>query len=392
MNTCGDLCFPRVHGICFHHSEVVLCDGQLPFPQHVLDASGGLPSEMRFDMEKPRMKVPVVYKVCPGWNASTLIASDTNSARWIRGLQMVADLSFMPIGNVGPNPHHEAEKVIPAIIFSQLTEFQDSQLFWFADPIDPLMISKWTLGLLNVFSEDLKVKYVQPVAKGEEPLCFEDAILFSGITNSGYIPNTQTHDWLRNRILKHCDIPVMTANRPIQNVVMVHRTNSSRNLKNFDDVKSFLEEELQTPVKMAIPGPWPFCDQVKLVAEADVVLTPHGSHNVNLLAVRPGATIFELFPLLYYVDWYKHYLHAGRVNFYEVFGTWPMEKSSMPFQMRVFTLFYGWKKCFSAKHCMNYGKKQGIYLDLEHFSSQLQTSISKCHITALRSSCIKKID
>ncbi|MCO5567807.1 hypothetical protein L7F22_021503 [Adiantum nelumboides] len=389
-NTCGMVCFPRVRGLCFHHTKVVLCDGQPPLPQHIIKASGGLPSLMRFYMEKPRMKVPVVHTACPGWNSSTLMSSGMNSARWIKGLQMVADLTLMPTGKVGPNPHHESEKVVPAIIFSQLSEFRNSSLYWFANPNDPLMISKWSLGLLDVFSEDLKVEYMPPVAKGEPPVCFEDVILFAGSTNSGYLPNTDTHDWLRNRILSHCNVPIRKANMPVQDVVIVHRPNSSRNIRNYEAVKNILEAELQVPVKMAVPGPWSFCNQVKLVAEADVILTPHGSQNANLLVVRPGATIFEVFPLLYYINWYKHYLHVGGVNFYEVFGTWPLENGSMPLLMRIYALLYGWRDCFSVRQCMNYGKSQEIYMDLDRLEFLLETLIGKCLIPVPYSRCFKK--
>ncbi|KAH7315205.1 hypothetical protein KP509_21G039800 [Ceratopteris richardii] len=390
-DTCGSLCFPRIHGMCFHHSEVTICDGQKPLPQHVVNAFGGLPIHMRFYMEKPRMKVPVKYKACPGWNSSSSKLSDSGSARWIKGLQMVADLTLMPTGRVGPNPHHEAEKIIPAIIFSQLSEFQDSRLFWFADPNDPLMISKWSLGLLDVFSKDLKVEYLQPVAKGDSPICFEDAIVFAGVTNSGYMPNMRTHDWFRNRILEYCNVPAKQANKPVQDVVVIHRPNSTRNIRNYNALQALLETELRVPVKIVVPGPWSFCDQVKLVAEADVILTPHGSQNVNLLVVRPGALVFEVFPLLYYVNWYKHYLHAGQMNLFEVFGTWPVENVSMPFHMRLYALMYGWRECFTVRRCMNYGKSQGIYVNLDHFGSQLHMLLSRCIISVPQSSCVKGV-
>lgn len=327
------------------------------------------------------MKVPVKYKACP---------SGADAARWIWGLQMVADLTLMPTGKVGPNPHHEAEKVVPAIVFSQLSEFKNSSLYWFADPNDPLMISKWSLGLLDVFSEDLSVEYMPPVGKGHPPVCFEDAILLTGLTNSGYMPNAHTHDWFRGRILEHCNVSAMEANIPVQDVVIVHRPNSSRNIRNYEGIKDVLEMELQVPVKMAEPGPWAFCSQVKLVAEADIILTPHGSQNANLLVVRPGSTVIEVFPLLYYVDWYKHYLHAGRIKHHEIFGTWPLENGSMPLLMRLYAFLYGWKGCFSVRHCMNYGKRGEIYVDLDELESLLHTLISKCRISVLHSPCIQR--
>lgn len=49
--TCGRVCFPRVHGICFGHSKVTICDGQSQFYSE-------MPKQMRFHMEEPRKRVP----------------------------------------------------------------------------------------------------------------------------------------------------------------------------------------------------------------------------------------------------------------------------------------------------------------------------------------------
>jgi hypothetical protein len=321
---------------------------------------------------------------------------------------MVADLTLMPTGKFGPNPHHEAEKVLPAIIMSrQLQALENSSLYWFADPHDPLMISQWSLGLLDAFSEHLHVEFLslppkkkpppppesmhqhlqQPVGRFDEPpmICFDDAILLTTMTNAAYIPDSKTHDWLRNRVLEHCGIPATDAHRPPHDAAIVHRPNSPRNIWNYEQVKASMQAKLGIDVKLVVPGPWPFCDQVKLVARADVLLTPHGSQNANLLVARPGASIIEAFPLLYYIDWYGHYLHAARVHHFELFGTWPSSSSSspasspplplpwgnngkvlrsMPLLMRIYAYLYGWQRCFFVRRCMNYGKAQPIYVDL----------------------------
>eukprot|EP00249_Psilotum_nudum_P004238 c17778_g1_i1 orf=398-1918(-) len=392
-DTCGKLCFPRLRGVCFGPSQVTVCDYQPPVSEEIKNAWGGVPSEMRFYKDKPRAKVPVRHGACPGWNSSATKPIEGklgDEVHWIRGLQMVADLTLMPTGKVGPNPHHEAEKVVPAILFSHLYHLGNSTLHWFADPTDPLMISKWSLGLLEVFSDDMKVQFLPPVAANQPPICFEDAILFTGVTNSGYMPNADVHNWFRNRILEHCEVPISEASRPVENVVIVHRPNSSRNIANYEAVKDVLEKELRVPVKMAVPGPWDFCTQVRLVAQADVLLTPHGSQNANLLVVRPGAVVIEIFPLLYYIDWYGHYLHAGRVSHYELYGTWPFEEGNMPLLMRVYALLYGWQKCFVVRHCMNYGKSQKIYTDLKQLKSLLHALIRTCRIVVQGSGCLHK--
>lgn len=102
------------------------------------------------------------------------------AGQWIRGLQMVADLTLMPDGpRVGPNPHHEAEKLIPAILFSHLYGLKNSTLYWFANK-EPKTISPWSLGLIEVFQKSMKVEFLDVPASDEPQICFEDAVLFSG--------------------------------------------------------------------------------------------------------------------------------------------------------------------------------------------------------------------
>lgn len=117
---------------------------------------------------------------------------------------MVADLTLMPHGNAVPNPHHESEEVIPAILMSQLDSLKNSTFCWFTDPYDPTSISMWSKGLLKVFASQMEVEYPHPMVADEFPIFFKDAITFAGLTNAAYIPNEAAHDWLRQKVLAHC--------------------------------------------------------------------------------------------------------------------------------------------------------------------------------------------
>ena len=97
-------------------------------------------------------------------------------------------------------------------------------------------------------------------------------------------------------------------------------------------------------VKLVEPRPLEFCQQVRLVAEADVLLTPHGSQTVAILFSRPSVVILEVFPLLYYIDWLGNLLHVGKVYHYELYGTWTTERLGMHFQMRLYAVILGWKR------------------------------------------------
>lgn len=96
---------------------------------------------------------------------------------------MVADVKLMPDGpKVGPNPHHEAEKLVPAILLSHLYGLDNSTLYWFANK-ESKTISQWSLGLIEVFFKTMKVVFMDVPGPDEPQVCFEDAVLFSGIAS-----------------------------------------------------------------------------------------------------------------------------------------------------------------------------------------------------------------
>jgi capsular polysaccharide biosynthesis protein len=64
-------------------------------------------------------------------------------------------------------------------------------------------------------------------------------------------------------------------------------------LINEDALRDFLQREGFTVV---IPGELPFADQVKLFAQAGVIVGIHGAGLTNLLWAPPGCTVIELAP------------------------------------------------------------------------------------------------
>lgn len=169
----------------------------------------------------------------------------------------------------------------------------------------------------------------------------------------------------------------MNARRPLLDVIVCNRPNSLRNIANFKEMHELLEKEMHLAVKVIEPGPLEVCQQVRLVAEADVLLNPHGSQNVAVLFSCPSCN-FKGFPLLDYIDWL--FVHAGKVYDYELYGTWTTERSGMPFQICLYAVLLGWKRCFSVRGCMNYGKRKdfcgfrSIRRDFTHPYIQLSSS------------------
>lgn len=368
---CAGVCFPRVRGLCISRERVTICGEQPPISDWVAAAGGVMPNEMLFTRERPRTKVPVVRGECPPMQGEGASASQTggqsdlaqgeSNVRWIRGTQFLTDLKQLPVGKegVGPNPHHEAEKVIPAVLLNQRYGLGNSTLYWFAEPST---ISAFTLGLLEAFP-GLGVEYLKFPGEDEPPICFEDAVVFSGITSARYMPGKAANDWLRDEVLGHCGIETRRASRPVQDVVLLRRENS-RSIANYLAVEVMLARSLRAPVRTIISGQGDFCQQVRPVAEADFLITPHGSQNTGFVFARPGAVVLEVFPLYYYIDFFRNYIHAASLEHYEMWGTWGSGRR-MPLLMRLYGMLLGWEYCYAVTPCMNYSKGQSVYVDLE---------------------------
>lgn len=204
------------------------------------------------------------------------------------------------------------------------------------------------------------------------------------------MPGIQANDWLREKVLGFCNIPMMDASRPVENVIVLERLNSSRFIANMEEVKYTLQKELLVVPKVATSGVGDFCDQVKVIATADLAVTPHGSHNINFLFARRYSTVLEAFPLLYYIDWFGNYIHAASINHNELYGTWLAVQGSMPFKMRVYANLYGWKKCFYKRGCMNYAKSQDVAINIGQLERVLKHLTSTCRV-AVDKTCLTQM-
>jgi len=114
---------------------------------------------------------------------------------WVQGFSLVLDQRFLPAGK--PNPHHEAEKLIPALLLKQFLN-QSANLQWFASPSD---VSVWGKGLLTAFG--LTVRFHNLPVDKDDSICFKDAVLFSGPTHVKYVPNEETNSLLRSQVNFH---------------------------------------------------------------------------------------------------------------------------------------------------------------------------------------------
>jgi len=98
------------------------------------------------------------------------------------------------------------KKLFLPFFFLQHYEQSNHTLYWFSRPDE---ISEWGKGLLEAFSMQTNVKYVEFLDKKNGTVFFEDAIVFSAGTSLHYVPDYDTNDWLRQHILQYCSIPIV---------------------------------------------------------------------------------------------------------------------------------------------------------------------------------------
>eukprot|EP00850_Spirogloea_muscicola_P014455 SM000104S09325 [mRNA] locus=s104:124083:125362:+ [translate_table: standard] len=310
-------------------------------------------------------------------------------------------------GGHGPNPHHESEKLMPAaLLASELAaaamganasagraagpQALPVPLFWLADPRPASFLSAWAHGLLAAFVAAnngtlLRAEFLSVLPPGPPAVCFEDVVLLAGITSGRFVPDRRSADWLRALVLAHCGIddgpPTTATGAAPRRAVLVVREGvfprPPRSIINAADVGRAVEAAFGVPLDAVVAGHGSMCDQVRSVANADLILTPHGSQNVNLLFAPRGAAVVEIFPFLYHAPFLHNYLCTANVYHHELFGSWsPLGGGGplMPLALRAYALALGWRRCFHWRHCMNLAKRQDIFVDipqLKHLLSSL---------------------
>lgn len=68
-NSCGKICFPRVHGMCVSQAQVTICDDRPYSGKDTINAGGGLPDVLRLITDVPRARVRVKRGTCPSWDS-----------------------------------------------------------------------------------------------------------------------------------------------------------------------------------------------------------------------------------------------------------------------------------------------------------------------------------
>eukprot|EP00250_Pteridium_aquilinum_P007099 c16892_g1_i1 orf=160-1506(+) len=370
-------CFPRIRDLCFHSSQVQICKDSVHKRQgkdlnlleskacsHHKDKPWDALSIMRFYGE--RLTLPVVH---------SSFCTDNNES-WTKGLTMVADQRYLPYRK--PNPHHEAEKLIPALLMhKKLKGLINTTLHWFSSPSE---LSEWAAGFMKATGMDSFVHFLELPRKDEPAVCFEDAVTFSAATNLWYIPDESSNQWLRGKVLRHCSIPAANASWPVKTAAILDREGGTRHFANKHLVAEAVHRILNISVKQGFGGVGTFCDQVQAMAAEDLLIVPHGSQNTNLIFARPGTIVIEVFPYLYYTNALRNFTHAAGLQVYAILGK-PLQKNPI---MWIFSLV-GWDVCYSLRWCKNYAKRQPITVDIQELERVL-SHIGQGYLQPLASS------
>lgn len=290
---------------------------------------------------------------------------------------MVADQRYLPYGK--PNPHHEAEKLIPALLMQQkLKGLINTTLYWFSSRHD---LSEWAAGFLKATGMDSTVHFLELPKKKEAGMCFEDAVTFSAPTNLWYIPDESSNQWLRKQVLRHCSIPAANASLPVTSAAILDREGGARHFANRQLVAEAVHRVLNISVKQGFGGVGSFCDQVQAVVKEDILIVPHGSQNTNLIFARPGTIVIEVFPYLYYTDALRNFTHAAGLHVHAILGQRPRQN----LLMWLFSLV-GWDNCYyHFRWCKNYARRQPIIVDI-HELEKILFLIDQRHVQPLVSS------
>jgi len=248
-----------------------------------------------------------------------------------------------------------------------------------------------TEGNLSMFKIPQK-RFVVDLSEGDFQQGFSDAqkTYLSGSTlflqnNVGcakyeFKVNERGNDWyhgndkgrrIRKRILDLCpqSITSLYTTKEKKKLVFYQRNNNRYIInadKIFGDLKQKLGDEWETHLyyhdDFALP-----CDLVRLLHDADVLLTPHGFQSTLLLFLPPGALLFEGFPLHYYAHLYE--THSANYDLH--YRRTKTNRQIVPTEFSV--AGYSSKLCKKHYECRYAARQDFVEIDEKSFEILIET-------------------
>lgn len=164
------------------------------------------------------------------------------------------------------------------------------------------LLSKLTIEKRsNIFPEDL---YWRADGIGFEHLLFVENSVSNMAHNSANVHRLKEKAW------KHLGLPDVAS----QKTCLFKRSNG-RNPGNFDQLRGLLEGIFGDVDILQFNSTVPMETQVRGFYSCWLLVSPHGSHNVNLLFSRPGSYFVELSPPMYKSGMYLDLAEKAGVRF-----------------------------------------------------------------------------
>ncbi|CAL9171370.1 unnamed protein product [Musa hybrid cultivar] len=135
---------------------------------------------------------------------------------------------------------------------------------------------------------------------GDGPTCFEKAVVFRH--NEGAMKKQRrrdVYDMMRCKARAYCGIAAEAADPEANRMTLLLRL-GPRSFKNESEVIRIFREECEKVggcrIKVAWANNMTFCEQVKLMSETDVLVSPHGAQLTNLFLMDKNSSIMEFYP------------------------------------------------------------------------------------------------
>ena len=368
----GGGCYPRVRGFCVSKRGASTCsefDSAIDFAEWHVHAG-----------DKYAVKLPITHEKCDlGFHStSTTVEKKASRVKWHRGLNVVLDALFQDAetGHV----YHELEKLLASLhltgafdnVGAEHDALSHARMFWFASRRS---VSKVTESVLNeYFAETLRgtsapmmntksIDFIE-LRDDDREWCFEEAVL----VRSGFgslTPGKIATNALRRAMMPVCGLDPsaeVTRGEISSLQALIFDRAAPRSFRNRKTLVAQLRSALGGVEVRTASGSLSTCEQMKIVSDADVIVTPHGSQHALFLFAKRRAIIVEVQPYLYFNPGDILFLSRSGMGFrvYESMGlpdftSWPTH--------RIFSNF-GWRDCMASHACRARTRKVPVIVNV----------------------------
>ncbi|KAH7834914.1 hypothetical protein Vadar_020898 [Vaccinium darrowii] len=171
--------------------------------------------------------------------------------------------------------------------------------------VEPKMGS-WVRNLAKALFGDVGVEIF---GKGDGPYCFEKAVVMRhDLEGIGAQKKLKVFELLRCKAREACGVdPMEMKERGVPTIRMtLLLRRGARSFKNEEVVKSLFRKECERVegcvLSVIQSDGLSFCDQVRAMTNTDILVSPHGAQQTNMLFMERGSSVMEFFPK----GWLEH--------------------------------------------------------------------------------------